>query len=124
MIDSDHLLQQNRELAQLAGEKFSFRGTDLARAMRKVGRRLPARAHESAAILIRAETMAAHPKLARMLVPQDIKRARADLSSALKSIDPADRRKGLILSTLGMVVFNLLAVAVLVLVILNWRGFL
>ena len=124
MIDPNALMKQNSDLTRLAGEKFRFETESLARAMKKAGRRLPRHVHKQAAILIEAEQRAGHPKLAMTLDAKEIQRATETVKSALNAIDPADQRKGLILSTLGMVVFNLIAVAAGLVLILRWRGFL
>ncbi|WP_299351484.1 hypothetical protein [uncultured Shimia sp.] len=124
MIDPNELHRRIDDLTQLAGEKFGFKAKSLARAMKKIGRRLPPRAHKQAAILIEAEDRAGHPKLSRMLDAQAIDRAFGTLEAALKQIDPADRRKGMVLSTLGMVSFNLIVVFVIVMAVLLWRGLL
>jgi hypothetical protein len=40
----------------------------------------------------------------------------------LQSVDPAERRKDLILSILASLSFNLIAVVTLVVIVLRWRG--
>ena len=122
MIDPNTLMKQNSDLTRLAGEKFRFQTDSLARAMKKAGRRLPRRVHKQAAILVEAEQRAGHPKLAMMLDAKAIERANSAVQEALNAIDPADRRKGLILSTLGMVSFHLIAVFAIFVAVLIWRG--
>lgn len=122
MIDPTALSKQNRDLTRLAGEKFRFETDSLSRAMKKAGRRLPRRVHKQAALLVEAEQRAGHPKLAMMLDANEIDRANETVKQALNAIDPADKRKGLILSTLGMVSFHLIAVFTIFIVVLVWRG--
>lgn len=124
MIDPTQLSKRNRALTRLACDTFRFETDSLARAMQKAGRRLPPKVHKQAAILIEAEQRAGHPKLAMMLDADQINRAAKAVETALKAIDPDDQRKGLILSTLGMMSFNLIVVFTALIVILLWRGFL
>lgn len=92
--------------------------------MRKVGRRLPSRMHAHAHQLLDAEQKAGHPKIRMQLKAEPIEKAYEELHAALEAVDPGDMRKGLILSTLGMVSFHVIAVFTLLIVVLVWRGFL
>lgn len=58
-----------------------------------------------------------------MLDVQEIERASLAVETALKAIDPIDRRKGLILSTAASIAFSLIVVFTLLVVVLRWRGF-
>ncbi len=124
MIDPGQIQKQNRDLTRLAGQKFSFEAETLEKAMKKSGRRLPRRAHKQAKVLFEAERLAGHPKLTLMLDAEKIAKAQAALRTALEQIDPKDRRKGMVLSTLGLLSFNLIVVFALLVAILLWRGFL
>lgn len=124
MIDPGQIQKQNRALTRLAGQKFAFEVETLERAMKKTGRRLPRKAHAQAKILIEAERLAGHPKLSLMLDGDKIAGAQQALRAALDQIDPAERRKGMVLSTLGMAAFHLIAVFALLMAVLLWRGFL
>ncbi len=124
MIDPNQIRKVNQELCLLAEEKFSVKTDDLGKAMRKIGRRLPKWAHRHAEVLVKAESMSGHPKLSPMLDASAISKASTGLRTAFQSIDPKDRRKGAILSLLGALSFNLIAVAVLVVLVLRWRGIL
>lgn len=124
MIDPAKLRRDNRDLCRLAGRKFSFEVETLERAMKKIGRRLPREAHRQARLLAEAERLAGHPKLSLMLDADEIVGAQAALRAALERIDPKERRKGMVLSTLGMAAFHLIAVFALLVAVLLWRGFL
>lgn len=124
MIDPNQIRRKNTALAKLAGEKFSFEPSDLRQAMRRVGRRLPKKAHRMAQVLIDAENRAGHPKIRLQINTVSLESAYEELRGALESVDPADRRKGLVLSTLAMVSVNVIAVFTLLIVVLVWRGYL
>lgn len=123
MIDPNDIRKRNADLCVLAEEKFSVKAKSLDPAMRKIGRRMPRHAHESAKVLVAAEAQAAHPKLSLMLDQKQINKAEQDVRLAFEAVDPADRRMGLILSTLGSVAFSLIVVFVLLMTVLRWRGF-
>lgn len=124
MIDPVEIQRKNASLAKLAGKKFSFEPKGLRQAMRKVGRRLPSRMHAHARQLLDAEQKAGHPKIRMQLKAEPIEKAYEELHAALEAVDPGDMRKGLILSTLGMVSFHVIAAFTLLIVVLVWRGFL
>ena len=122
MIDPTQIQKRNQDLTLLMGEAFRFKANSLARAMQKAGRRLPRHVQKQAALLVEAEQRAGHPKLAKTLNAKDLDRAAKAVQKALKYVDTADARKGLVLSTLGMISFNLIAVAAIVVAVLAWRG--
>ncbi len=124
MIDPADIQRKNATLAKLAGKKFSFEAKGLRHAMRKVGRRLPSKMHAHARALVDAEKKAGHPKIRMQIKAEPVEKAYEELRAALEALDPADMRKGLILSTLGMVSFHVIAVFTLLIVVLVWRGFL
>ncbi|PSL22144.1 hypothetical protein [Shimia abyssi] len=122
MIDEKDLSRKTRALLDLIHEKFGIKADKLDIAMRKIGRRLPKRAHTSAKVLVDAQAQAGHPKL---MLQGDMTRVAAayeTLKQDLDAVDRADRRKGAILGTLGALSFNLIALVVLLVAFLMWRG--
>ncbi len=119
--DISHLAQ---ELCALLDEKLSLRRGTLQTRLNRAGRRLPARIRAQAQVVAEAETLAAHPKLARRIDHLRVTRAHAEVRAHLRSIDPADRRRGALLGVLGGLAFNLLLLAGLTLTFLRWRGIL
>jgi hypothetical protein len=103
--------------------RLGARGRSLAARLKRAGRRLPKEARAAGAQIVAAQQMAAHPRLARLVADDRTDAAFATLTAHLKGIDPADRRKGAVLSLAGAVVFDLLVVAALVIAVLVWRGF-
>ncbi|MBD3664314.1 hypothetical protein [Sulfitobacter aestuariivivens] len=104
-------------------EKLGVRSRDLSQALKRAGRRLPRRVRGEGQALVRAEKLAANPKLARQLNSAEVDRAYATVAAHLKDIDVADARKGKLLSLAAAVAGNLLIVIAGFLVWLWWRGY-
>lgn len=109
---------------QLLTEKFGVRKRDLPKMLRRTGRRLPRGMRARGQVLIKAQALAAHPKLARQVDGPAVARAFEEITAHLRAIDVADRRKGLALSVAGGVAFNILAVCVCFVLWLWWAGYL
>ncbi len=123
MIDQKHFNDDIKKLLKLVDAKFGIQTDDLSFAMRKIGRRLPQSVHRHAAKLVEVQTQLAHPKVALQIDEKPLVKPYATVLSALEGYDPADRRKGAILGALGTVAFNLIAVFVIFVIVLKWRGF-
>ena len=123
MDRSETVDAQAQGLRELLGSRLGLRHGSLARRVAKAGRRLPAGVRNDIAAVAEAETMAQHPKLNRRLDPKITHAAYERAAAFLRAIDVKDRRKGVILSILGSVAFNILAVITLMIVVLRWRGF-
>lgn len=106
----------------LLGEKLGLAGPDLRGQVRRAGRRLPRRVRRDAEVLVRAETMARHPRFARLVDPREVARAERRLSHHLRSIDVAAQRRNRRLNRLATAGFYLLATFALVVTLLWWRG--
>lgn len=98
-------------------------GGDLQSALKKVRRKLPRRIYRLSMELAQAAPLLQHPKLQMTLDQVALQKAGREVVAHLKSIDLADRRKGRILDVLASISFALIVVAVLLLVVLRWRGF-
>ncbi len=112
-----------RSLALLR-DKLGIRAAGLREAMPRARRQLPRRIGRRAQLLADAEPLLRHPKLVRTLDRSALGAASRMLTEHLERIDKADRRKGWWLGLLGGLAFNLLTLAVLLIVVLVWRGFL
>ncbi|AUQ62164.1 hypothetical protein [Phaeobacter inhibens] len=98
-------------------------GGDLASALKHARRRLPRRIYRQGMRLAEAQHFLAHPKL-RLTVEHDpLQRAAREVIKHLKSIDLADRRRGRLLDIVATIAFSLIVVAILLVVVLRWRGF-
>lgn len=109
-------------LKKLLSTQLGLRRGSLARRVAKAGRRLPTGVRNDIAHLAEVETMMQHPKTAMRLDPASTHVVYERAAAFLRGIDVADRRKGLILSILGSIAFNILAVITILIVVLRWRG--
>lgn len=95
---------------------------DLVAALKKARRRLPRRIFNQGMLLAQAAPLMDHPKLRLTLDEPALRKSALEVSTFLKAIDLADRRRGRALDILGSVAFSVLTVIVLLLVVLHWRG--
>ncbi len=91
---------------------LGVKARSLEAALRKAGRRLPARLHRQGAVILEAQALGGNPKLMRMVDTEAVARAEAEMLAHLKAIDRADVRRGKLLGLAGVIVFNLLIVVV------------
>lgn len=110
------------QVTQLMHDRLGTDARSLVRALPRARRRLPRRIYRQAQTLARAEPMATHPRLRRTLDDARLGAAASEVRAHLEKIDLADRRLGWWLGVLGGLVFNLLALTVLLVVVLRWRG--
>ncbi|MBW7922226.1 MAG: hypothetical protein H3C51_09025 [Rubellimicrobium sp.] len=112
------------EIGALLAERLGARGATLAERLARVQRLLPRRLRREARFLAGAETMAANPRLARLVDPDRLARAHGAVQAHLAAVNPRERRLTRALGIVAVIAFDLLALAVLVVVVLRWRGFL
>lgn len=124
MIDAKTLNDDIQQLLKLIDRQFGIQADDLATAMKKIGRRLPKSAHKNAAILIAAQSQAQNPKIAIQMDDRPLKAPYRALLRSIEAYDRKDARTGAILGALGGLAFNLIALFVIFVVVLKWRGFL
>ncbi|QFS81785.1 hypothetical protein FIU97_03255 [Roseivivax sp. THAF40] len=123
MANDPTLARHFTEIETLLAQKFGASSGRLNRRAIKVGRRLPRAQRRDLGLLARAQSMAGHPKLSRMIDTRKTERAAERLRDWLGAVDVADRRKGRVLDLLGSLSFNLICLVVLLMVVLRWRGF-
>jgi len=104
--------------------KLGVRGKDLPGALNKAHHRIPRRIYRQAMTLVKAEPLAAHPRLRLTLDGPALESAAAQVTAYLETIDPADKRKGWWLGMLAGLSFNFILMGVLLVGFLVWRGFL
>lgn len=102
--------------------RLGVRGATLSRQLRRAGRALPKAARQGGRRLTELQSMMAHPRLARVVRPDDVKAAFAALNAPLDQIDAKERRKDRALRLAGVVVGNLLLLGALLVIVLRWRG--
>ncbi|MDX1781298.1 MAG: hypothetical protein R3256_08265 [Thalassovita sp.] len=122
MFNTIEFERKQAELKRLLENKFGVSSGDLISRMRKVGRRAPKRAHVAARVISEAHVHAGHPKLRRFIDEAAVDHAFITLRGYLKSVDVADRRKGMVLDVLGALSFNLMLAMALLMAFLRWRG--
>jgi hypothetical protein len=122
-MDSNDLARKTAHLNALLEQKLGLRKGGLALRADRAGRQLPAWVRRNLHRLAEAESMADHPKLARMLDDQALDTAYKATVAHLTAIDLKERRKDRLLGILGALAFNLLLAALLLGVVLRWQGF-
>lgn len=124
MIDPNNVNAKAETLKDLLRRKLGLRGATLSGKLARAGRLLPGRMQKAGQVIVSAQRDAAHPKLAMMADPAPVEAAYTELTRYLKEIDPAEQRKTRLLRWLGALVFNLMILAVLLVLLLRWQGFL
>ncbi|WP_171128673.1 MULTISPECIES: hypothetical protein [unclassified Ruegeria] len=122
MPQNTDVQSQIAETIELLRGKLGVRDKTLAASVKRAKRRLPRRVYKEAMVLAQAEPLADHPKLRLVLDTKRLARAADEVQSHLRAIDLADRRWGWFLGLLGSLSFNLIALTVLALIVLYWRG--
>ena len=114
--------QMADRVAELMQQKLRLRGRGLAEKTRRAGRLLPKKVRASAAALAEAAALAQNPRLYLQL---DAEKIAADYDICLKylgAVQAGERGRSLLITMASGVAFSLLAVAVLVLAVVWWRG--
>ncbi|MCK0149604.1 hypothetical protein MWU54_06195 [Marivita sp. S6314] len=122
MERTDTIEAQASSLRSLLAKQVGARRGTLAKRVAKAGRMLPVAVRNDIAAVAEAEQMSRHPKVGRRLDPKTTHAAYERAATFLRAIDVRDRRKGLVLSILGSMAFNILAVVTLLIIVLRWRG--
>lgn len=115
--------QMADRVAGLMEERLRVRGTGLGEKLRKGGRLLPRRVRSAAEVLQTGAVMAQNPKLWAQVDQQSVAQAYDTCVRHLGGVNHKDRRKGAVVGVAASVAFSVLAVAVLLLAVLYWRGF-
>ena len=112
----EHPVKQAADgLAQMMAERLGIRrGETLAEKLRKGGRLLPRKVRREAEFIAETEARLAVPKFAFQYDAARISRAEKAVRRFLEEVDPADRRKGIVLGILGWIAFNFLLISGLV----------
>lgn len=108
-------------LSDLLHRKLGTRGTTLEEQVRRAGRRLPGHVRRRAQVLVEAERLAGHPRLATRIDPTALARALSEVEAHLSGNTAAHRRTGLVLAVLGRVVAAGLLLFALWVAIMLWQ---
>jgi hypothetical protein len=123
-MSSVAIQQMADRVAQLLDERLGIGGRDLAAALRKGGRLLPKRVRESAQMLAEAAEKAQNPKLLGQIDMGAVSDAYDACLKHLTAIDPAERKRSTLSGMIGFVGGGLFLLAVGIVAVLVWRGFL
>ncbi len=115
--------QMADRVAALMEQRLRARGAGLGEKLRKGGRLLPRRVRAAAEVLHTGAVMAQNPKLWAQVDQQAVAQAYDTCVRHLNGLDGGDRRKGAVLGIAASIAFSVLVVAVLLLAVLHWRGF-
>ncbi len=115
--------QMADRVAGLMEERLGVRGKGLEEKLRKGGRLLPRAVRAKATVLSTLATQAQNPKLLTQINIEDVARAYDTCVKHLGAINAGGRRTGMLLGMASSIAFSLLVVAVLVIGVLMWRGY-
>jgi len=124
VIERETLTDWEQALLALFETRLGIKAETLARALKKAGRRLPARQRQNGQRIAEALKRADHPRLAMQNDPRELARAHEELTTHLEAIDRREMQIRSALRLTATIAFNLIAVVAAVIVILRWRGFL
>ena len=116
--------QMADRVAQLMEERLALRGRDLPAKLRKAGRSLPRRVREGAEVLAEAAAKAKNPKLLGQINMVQVAEAYDICVRHLAAIDAGQLRRQRLGSIISSVAFGTLFLALGLVAVLAWRGYL
>lgn len=116
--------QMADRVAGLMEERLRLRGRGLTEKLRKGGRLLPRKVRAAADLVAQAAVQSQNPRLLMQIDREAVAEAYDLCLRHLGGLDRAERVKGLVLNIAASAAFSLLVVAVLLVAVLYWRGFL
>lgn len=116
--------QMADRVAQLMEERLSIRGRGLQVKLRRAGRSLPRKVREGGEILVQASAKARNPKLLGQIDMSQVAEAYDVCVRHLVAIDAGQQRRQRLGSMISSVVFGTLALALGIIGVLIWRGYL
>ena len=103
--------------------QLRVKGDGLADVAQRAGRKLPRRLRKDAQVMIDAEALSAHPKLARRVDAKRLKQAERRLNAFLDKQNPGAERRGEILDAVARIAFVLVTIVLAVFFTLIYRGY-
>jgi hypothetical protein len=122
-MSSVAIQQMADRVAQLLEERLGIGGRDLGAGLRKGGRLLPRRVRDSAQLLADAAVKAKNPKLVAQIDMGAVSDAYDACVKHLMAIDPAERRRSVFSGMVGFVGGGIFLLAIGIIAVLVWRGF-
>jgi hypothetical protein len=123
-MSSVAIQQMADRVGQLLDEKLGISGTDLAGRLRKGGRMLPKRVREAAQLLADSAETARNPKLLAQIDMGAVSDAYDTCLKHLGTIDPSARRGDTLSGMVRFVGGGILLLAIGIVAVLIWRGYL
>lgn len=117
------LKQMADRVDALMEERLRIKGGTLEDKFRRAGRRLPRNVRDAGEALAAALMMMQNPKLMHQVDDETVATAYDICVRHLTTINPSAARKGLLLNMAASIAFAMLVVAVLLVSVLYWRGF-
>lgn len=115
--------QMADRVAQLLEERLGLGGRDLSAKLKRAGRSLPKKVREGGKLLATSAQKAQNPKLLGQIDMGAVTEAYDVCLKHLVAIDPVGRRRDHFAGMVGSVGLGVLALLIIVLVLLAWRGY-
>ncbi|MEM1073021.1 MAG: hypothetical protein AAF665_06335 [Pseudomonadota bacterium] len=123
MIDDTTAVGEKTEILRQKMEKhLGINARSFEAAVRRAGRQLPRRMRKKAALVIEAQALSEHPKLARRIDLPGFETAAVDLQIYLESQKLSEQVWTRRLNRLALLAFNLLLIAGVTVAFMRWRG--
>jgi len=114
----------SNEIAKLMADKLGAKGRDLRAKLRHSGRLLPRHIRDAALSVAEAERKMGSTKLMKQVDPVALGHAKHACITYLREIDSAAATRRAVADYFSGLALNILLLAVLILAVLVWRGFL
>jgi hypothetical protein len=123
-MSSVAIQQMADRVGQLMEERLGLGGRDLGAQLRKGGRLLPKRVREAAQLLADSAEKAKNPKLLGQIDMGAVSNAYDACLKHLMTVDPAERKRGVLSGMVGFVGGGVFILALGIIAVLVWRGYL
>lgn len=115
--------QMAGRVCTLLDQRLNTAGPTLEARIKRAGSKLPRKVRYAAEALVQATQMAESPKLLVQIDYDAVATAYDTCLRHLNTVNQAERRRNMLLDAGARIAFALLAVGVLVVGVLYWRGF-
>ena len=115
--------QMADRVSDLLEQRLKVTGPSLEVRLKRTGSKLPRKIRDAAEALVQATQMADNPKLLMQIDYEAVAVAYDLCVRHLNTVNRAERRRGMLLDAGARIAFALLAVGVLLVAVLYWRGY-
>jgi len=123
-MDQSELNKMSEEIAKLMADKLGAKGRGLKAKLRHSGRLLPRHVRDAAGVVLEAQRKMGNPKLMKQVDAVALGHAKHACISYLNDIDRTAATRRAVADYFSGLALNILLLAVLILAVLVWRGFL